>query len=66
MKLLDSFILILIIIGALNWGLIGIFQFDLVASIFGDMSIFSRIIYTLVGISGLYAISFFGKIKNNR
>lgn len=46
--------LLLVIIGALNWGLIGFFQFDLVASIFGGQdSILSRIIYALVGISGL-------------
>lgn len=58
MKLLNNIILILIIVGALNWGLIGFFQFDLVASIFGNMSVFSRIIYSIIGISGLYAISF--------
>ena len=44
---------ILVIIGAINWGLIGFFGFDLVASIFGDMSLISRIVYSLVGISGL-------------
>ncbi len=63
MKLLDNIILALIILGAINWGLIGIFQFDLVANIFGSMSVFSRVIYSIIGISGLYAISFF--IKNN-
>ncbi len=42
---------ILVLIGAINWGLVGIFNFDLVASIFGEMSAFSRIIYSLVGIS---------------
>ena len=45
------------IIGALNWGLIGLFQFDLVASIFGGMSaVFSRIIYALVGLAGIWGI----------
>ena len=44
---------ILVIVGALNWGLVGIFGFDLVASIFGEMSILSRIVYGLVGISAV-------------
>ena len=44
---------ILVLVGALNWGLIGIFGFDLVASIFGDMTVFSRVIYSLVGISAI-------------
>ena len=44
MKILDTIALLLVIIGAINWGLIGFFQFDLVAAIFGDMSTFSRII----------------------
>ena len=56
MKIIDKIALVLIIIGALNWGLIGFFEFDLVAAIFGDMSTFSRIIYGLVGISGLWGI----------
>ena len=64
MKALDVTALILVIIGAINWGLIGFFQFDLVASIFGDMSIFSRVIYALVGLSGLYALTFFSKNKH--
>lgn len=56
MKVIDTIALILIIIGAINWGLIGIFNFNLVDTIFGAMSIISRIIYTLVGISGLWGI----------
>ena len=48
--------LVLILIGAINWGLVGIFNFNLVDAIFGAMSIISRIIYILVGISGLWAI----------
>lgn len=56
MKVLDTIALILVIIGALNWGLIGIFDFNLVDSIFGDMSLISRIVYGLVGISGLWCI----------
>ena len=45
MKVIDKIALILIIIGAINWGLIGFFKFDLVATLFGDMSILSRIVY---------------------
>ena len=57
-KIMDTLALILVIIGALNWGMIGLFQFDLVASIFGGMSgIISRIIYTLVGLAGIWGIS---------
>lgn len=54
----DKIALLLVIIGAVNWGLIGIFQFDLVASIFGGQAaVVSRIIYTLVGAAGLWCIS---------
>lgn len=56
MKIVDKIALILIIIGAINWGLVGIFNFNLVDAIFGTMSIISRIIYGLVGISGLWGI----------
>lgn len=58
-KYLDGTALTIAIIGAVNWGLIGLFRFDLVVFLFGDMSWFSRIVYVLVGISGLYLISFF-------
>lgn len=56
MKVIDKIALVLIIIGAINWGLVGIFNFNLVDSIFGTMSIVSKIIYALVGISGLWGI----------
>lgn len=56
MKIMDKIALTLIIIGAINWGLIGILKFNLVDTLFGTMSILSRIIYTLVGISGLWGI----------
>ena len=65
MKGLDYTLLTLVIIGAINWGLIGFFQFDLVAFIFGNMSCLSRIIYALVGLSGLYMISAYGRIRSN-
>lgn len=65
MKTLDYIALILVIIGAINWGLIGFFSFDLVRAIFGDMTLVSRIVYSLVGVSGLYALSFFGRLRND-
>ena len=58
-KYLDGTALSIAIIGAVNWGLIGLFRFDLVAFLFGDMTWLSRIIYSLVGISGLYLLTFF-------
>lgn len=61
-KYLDGTALTIAIIGAINWGLIGLFKFDLVAFLFGDMSILSRIVYTLVGLCGLYLISFFMRL----
>ncbi|MGI6039014.1 MAG: DUF378 domain-containing protein [Clostridiales bacterium] len=55
---LDRIALVLTIIGALNWGLIGLFRFDLVAYLFGGQtSSISRVIYTLVGIAGVWCIS---------
>ena len=56
MKVIDKIALVLVIIGAINWLLIGLFDFNLVDSIFGTMSLISRIIYILVGISGLWSI----------
>ena len=56
MKIVDKIALALIIIGAINWGLIAVFNFNLVAAIFGDMTLLSRIIYGLVGLSGLWGI----------
>ena len=56
---MDTLALILSIIGCLNWGSIGIFQFDLVAWLFGGQdALLSRIIYTVVGLAGLWCISF--------
>jgi uncharacterized membrane protein YuzA (DUF378 family) len=56
-KLLNKIAFILVLIGAINWGLVGLFQFDLVAALFGGMSsLLSRIVYTLVGLSGVYLI----------
>lgn len=50
----DWIAFVLVIVGGLNWGLVGILKFDLVATIFGDMSTLSRIVYTLVGLSAVY------------
>ena len=57
--MLDKTSLALVIVGALNWGLIGFFNFDLVAFLFGSMTWLSRIVYALVGISGLYLLTFY-------
>ena len=55
MKTLDVVVALLLVIGGLNWGLVGLFQFDLVAAIFGGQSaVISRLVYTLVGISAVY------------
>lgn len=56
MKAIDKIALALIVIGAINWGLVGFFRFNLVDTIFGTMSVLSRIVYALVGISGLWGI----------
>ncbi len=62
--MLDKIALFLLIVGGVNWGLIGIFQFDLVAFLFGGSSaVLSRIVYTLVAISALWCISLF--FRNN-
>ena len=63
-KALDYTILVIAIIGAINWGLIGFFRFDLVAFLLGNMSMLSRIIYAVVGLSGLYMVSMFGRVKD--
>ena len=59
----DYTALSLVIFGAINWGLIGLFRFDLVAVIFGGMeAIVSRIIYTLIALAGLYCLSMYGRV----
>lgn len=59
MKYFDCIALTIGVIGCVNWGLIGLFNFNLVAILFGSMSLLSRIIYCLVGLSGLYLIKFY-------
>ena len=64
MKALDYTVLTIVLIGAINWGVIGFFDFDLVSTLFGQMSILTRIIYAVVGIGGLYAISYYGRMNS--
>ena len=56
---MDILALVLSIVGCLNWGGVGIFKFDLVAWLFGSASVLSRIIYTVIGLAGVWCISFF-------
>lgn len=64
---MDIAALILMVIGALNWGLIGLFRFDLVAAIFGGQTAaISRVIYTLVGIAGVWGITMLFKNQDER
>ena len=63
-KGIDYTVLTIVIIGAINWGLIGFFGFDLVAFLFGNMTWLSRIVYGLVGNCGLYMISIYGRVTD--
>lgn len=60
MKAFNLFALTITIVGAINWGLIGFFNFNLVAFLFGNMTLLSRIVYALVGLCGLYLTTFYG------
>lgn len=55
-NVLDVIAWVLLIIGGLNWGLVGVFHFDLVAHLFGDFTLLTRVVYDLVGIAAIYAI----------
>ena len=63
-KVCDYVILTIAIIGAINWGLVGFFGFNLVAFLFGESNIISRIIYAVVGLAGLYLISMYGRVRS--
>ena len=63
LSVIDWIAIVLAIIGAVNWGLVGLFSFDLVAAIFGNMSILSRIVYDLVGLAGIYLIFAVGMLQ---
>ncbi|NDI36589.1 DUF378 domain-containing protein [Chengkuizengella sediminis] len=66
MKTCNVIALLLVIIGGLNWLLVGIFEWDLVAELFGGMdSIFSKIVYIIVGLAAIYSLSFFNKISQD-
>jgi uncharacterized membrane protein YuzA (DUF378 family) len=56
LKMLDCLVGALVLIGALNWGLVGLFGFDLVATIFGEMTVLTRLVYVVVGLAALYDI----------
>ena len=56
MRVVTTLTLVLLIVGGLNWGLVGLFGFDLVAAIFGEMSPLSRLVYLLVGLSALWQL----------
>ena len=60
---LDWIAWILLVVGGLNWGLVGFFSWDLVAALFGDMTMISRVVYALVGLSALYLLATMGKMK---
>ena len=64
MKFLNCLVLTLVIIGSLNWLLVGIFDFNLVETLFNGFSVVSRILYTLVGIAGIWVISFYNRISD--
>lgn len=64
MKFLNYLVLTLVVIGSINWLLVGLFEFNLVEAIFGGFSIVSRIIYILVGLAGIWAISFYNKVND--
>ena len=63
MKITSVIAFIIVIVGALNWLLVGLFDFDLVAAVFGTMSVWSRIVYSLVGLGGLFMIFFIYAFK---
>ena len=63
-NVLDLVALVLIIVGGVNWGLIGAFDFNLVDALFGEGSVLSRIVYILVGIAALYAVMTASKVAN--
>lgn len=65
MKTLDSICLALDIIGAIVWGLLGLFNFNVIGALFGANSALTRIIYIIVGLAGLWSLTFFGKLDSD-
>lgn len=66
MSAIDWIAMLLLIVGGINWGLVGLFDFDLVAYLFGAMSGISRIVYVVVGLCALYALYFCTKMSGDR
>lgn len=66
MRTLDLLTAVLVIVGGLNWGLVGLFGFDLVAALLGEMSLLSRIVYALVGLSAAYRALAFRAVRARR
>lgn len=64
MNILKIVALVLVIVGGLNWGLVGAFNFDLVATLFGAMTVISKAVYILVGLSAIYLIVIVKKLLN--
>lgn len=64
MKVLNFIVLTLVIIGALNWLLVGLINFNLVDTLFGVGSVLSKIIYIIVGIAGIWSLSFYNKVSD--
>ena len=63
---MDWIAMVLMIVGGLNWGLVGLFEFDLVAALFGPMSVISRAVYVLVGLAAIYGIFMLVKMAKSR
>lgn len=66
MSVIGSIAMVLLIVGGLNWALVGLFDFDLVAALFGDMSALSRIVYVLVGVAAIVGLTLFGRVTRPR
>ena len=64
MKVINGIALTLVIIGAINWLLVGLFEFNLVDTLFGSLSVLTRIIYIIVGIAGLWSIALYSKLSD--
>ncbi len=64
MKIINGIALTLVIIGAINWLLVGLFEFNLVDTLFGSLSALTRIIYGIVGVAGLWCIAFYSKLSD--
>ena len=63
LSVIDWVAIVLVVVGGLNWGLVGLLSFDLVATLFGDASALSRIVYSLVGLAAVYLLVISPKLK---